>query len=783
MFDRRGFLKKYARTLLATSLWPPLSAQGEAPQVRGGNPPVPGGQQDQAPFISPGLMAPPPTCPCQQVTYVCGRGEVENYFRSLSHPSGYQQDLKANCELRREAPYAAIEELETYLRQHPQVSPQRETQRTLMRVHYILAQLHCYIGNMDKAIAHFQSEYGIAASLGLKKDLVALEKILGIARFRRGQVRNWIARHNPESSLFPLSLTARFSDVADSEEAVRDFLKYLDQQPEDFEEKWFLNLAYMAVGKYPDDVPPKHLIAPAAIQAKNDFGRFTDVAPALDLAVFSMAGSVIMDDFDNDGYLDLVVSTGDHCEPLKYFHNNGDGTFEDRSARAGFSEQLGGFSIFQADYNNDGWMDIYVTRGAWETPVRNSLLRNNGDGTFTDMTAAAGLAIPATAGQAAAWGDYDNDGNVDLFMGNEYSPSQLFHNNGDGTFTDVAHEAGVDRTAFTKGAVWGDFDNDGWLDLYVSNEGSENFLYHNNHDGTFTEVARDLHVETPIWSFPVWFFDYDNDGWLDLYVSSHIESVAEVARGYLNLPPRVETNRLYRNRNGKSFQDVTREVGLERVSMPMGANFGDVDNDGFLDIYLGTGAPSYGAIVPNVLLRNVNGERFVDVTFSSGTGSLQKGHGIAIGNLFHDGQPAIFAQMGGMIPGDRYYSALFKSPGTGHNWIDVRLTGKKTNRAAIGARIKLTVEDKDKNQRNIFRVVTSGGSFGASPLQQHIGLGRATRIVTLEIWWPTSNTRQVFRDVGLNKYIVITEFDDTYAEMQFRPGQPVPPNGRPHTRG
>jgi hypothetical protein len=199
-----------------------------------------------------------------------------------------------------------------------------------------------------------------------------------------------------------------------------------------------------------------------------------------------------------------------------------------------------------------------------------------------------------------------------------------------------------------------------------------------------------------------------------------------------------------------------------------------VDNDGFLDIYLGTGAPSYAALVPNVLLRNVQGERFVDVTFASGTGTLQKGHGIAIGNLFHDGQPAIFAQLGGMIPGDRYYSALFRSPGNPNRWIDVKLVGKKTNRAAIGARIKLTVEDKEQKRRDIHRHVTSGGSFGASPLQQHIGLGNATRIVTLEIWWPTSDTRQTFHDVDVDQYIEVREFADHYVDLRPSPSRRVP---------
>src|SRR6516225_3926066 len=209
-------------------------------------------------------------------------------------------------------------------------------------------------------------------------------------------------------------------------------------------------------------------------------------------------------------------------------------------------------------------------------------------------------------------------------------------------------------------------------------------------DGTFREIAREMQVQTPIWSFPVWFWDYNNDGWLDLYVSSHYESVSQVLRSYLNLPTSAETHKLYQNINGKSFQDVTLQVGLNQVTMPMGANFGDVDNDGFLDFCLGTGAPSYGALVPNMLFRNVKGKRFVDITSSSGTGCLQKGHGVAIGNLFHDGQPAIYVQLGGMVPGDRYYNALYKSLGNQNNWIDVKLIGVRTNRAAIGARIKLT---------------------------------------------------------------------------------------------
>jgi len=768
--NRRSFLKQGASSLLATTMGPAFPLEGDALQGA----PRPGGQ------VATPLPAPPPINQLsayqllERATYVCGRGEVENYFRSAEKPAGFEQDLGTNCQLRARTPYDAIQELEAYIAAARQHSDRRDIQEMVLRARYILGQIYSFLGNLEKALDQFQADRELALALGLKDQAVALEKILGMTRFRRGQVENWVAHHHAQSSIFPLRPEARFTESTYAEEAIQDFLQYLEHEPHDLEEKWFLNLSFMSLGKYPEGVPPQHLLPLSAFESKDDIGRFVDVAPDLGVAVFAMAGSVIMDDFDNDGLLDLIISTGDHCQALHYFHNNGDGTFADQTAQAGLSKLLGGFSIFQADYNNDGWMDFYVVRGAWETPVRHSLLRNNGDGTFTDVTIEAGINIlPAVASQTAAWADYDNDGNVDLFVGAEHGPGRLFHNNGDGTFSDVSHLAGVDRAGFTKSAIWGDYDNDGYPELYVSNEGEENWLYHYNRDGTFTEIARQMHVETPIWSFPVWFWDYDNDGWLDLYVSSHYESVSHVMRSYLHQPTSAERHALYRNRQGKAFENVTRQVGLDVVSMPMGANFGDVDNDGWLDFYLGTGAPSYGAFVPNMLFRNVEGNHFVDITASSGTGSLQKGHGVAMGNLFHDGQPAMYVQLGGMVPGDRYYSALYKSPGNSNNWIDLKLVGVKTNRAAIGVRIKLTVEDAAHQRRDIHRHVCSGGSFGASPLQQLIGVGKATRIEALEIWWPTSGTRQTFHNVGLNQYIEVKEFAERHTQQQTRPTKPV----------
>ena len=640
--------------------------------------------------------------------------------------------------------------------------------KDVIQVHSILGDLLGYQGKMDEAIARWQAAYKVAEST-IPAMLPQLQETLGTVYLHKSEMENDVYRNPGDRCIFPPLHKTSYAKTDDSKKAIEYFTKYLEQKPDDLEVKWLLNLAYMTLGQYPDGVPAKYRIPAAGFESPEQIGRFVDVAAAAGVNLMSLAGGVIVDDFENNGLLDIVTSSSDDCESLHYFHNNGDGTFSDRTAQSGLAGQLGGLNLFQADYDDDGCLDILVPRGAWQFPSHLSLLRGNCDGTFTDVTRVAGLGNVMSATQAVVWADIDNDGWLDLFVGNEQGQSHLFRNRGDGTFEDIAHSAGVDRDGMTKSVVAGDYDNDGYVDFYVSNLNGENFLYHNNHNRTFSEVAHQAGVQLPMMSFSSWFFDYDNDGWPDIFVATFPLSLEDALRGYMGLPQNAETVKLYHNQGDGTFKDVTKEVGLDRSYNVMGANFGDIDNDGYLDMYLGTGSPPYGNLLPSVLYRNQEGKHFVNVSAAAGTGELHKGHGVAFADMDNRGYEDILTVIGGAVPGDAHAFRLFENPGNGNDWINIKLVGMKTNRAAIGARIKLTVENEGKGMRSIYRTVGSGGSFGASPLQQHIGLGKAARIVSLEIWWPTSNTRQNFTGVAKNQFIQIVEFEKDYTKLKRPP--------------
>ncbi|HEU5255607.1 MAG TPA: FG-GAP-like repeat-containing protein, partial [Vicinamibacterales bacterium] len=674
---------------------------------------------------------------------VDGFSEAGTALNNFEKPADWNQDALRICEYRQQA----IDKVNTALSRV--LAPEAEklrapfTPNEVMEGHLSLGQIHAYMGNMDRSIAQFEQAFKLA-QVNNPAALSDLEQMLGIAYIHKAEMDNGIYREPGDRCLLATKAGASLAKTDAFDEGVRHITALLDKRPGDVELKWFLNAAFMATGGYPNRVPPRYAIPPDAMASGENVGRFVDVSAQAGINSFSSAGGVIVDDFDNDGRLDLLTSNFDSCGRMQLFHRREDGSFEDRAMQAGLGNQLGGLNLSQADYNNDGCKDILVMRGGWELAQRRSLLRNNCDGTFTDVTAAAGLLTPVTSSQTAAWTDIDNDGWIDLFVGNEDAPLQLFRNRGDGTFDDIAAAAGVKRSFFTKAVAAGDYDNDGFPDLYVSNFRDGNVLFHNNGDRTFRDVTRVAGVPGADRGFPAWFFDYDNDGWDDIFASSYYLSIEEIGRSYLKLPLNATTMKLYRNAGDGSFLDVTGAANLEKVLMPMGSNFGDIDNDGFLDIYLGTGSPSYVSLAPSMLLRNKNGASFVDVTVASGTGEMHKGHGVAFADLDNDGDEDIVFKVGGATPGDAHAFRLFENPGSGNDWLGIHLVGVRTNRAAIGARIKVTVENTGGGRRSMYRTVNSGGSFGASPLEQHIGLGKAARVAEVEIKWPASGTRQVF---------------------------------------
>jgi hypothetical protein len=592
----------------------------------------------------------------------------------------------------------------------------------------------------------------------------------GVTALRRGETENCVMCRGESSCILPIVPAAVHTNPTGSRLAIRHFTEYLQQFPDDLGVRWLLNLAHMTLGEHPDKVEPRFLIRlDHFLKSEFDIGKFRDIGHRVGVNRFNMAGGAVMEDFDNDGRLDLAVTAFDPAQSMAYYRNAGDGTFEDRTEPAGLIPLLGGKYLVQTDYNNDGRMDLFISRGAWFLlPMPQTLLRNDGDGKFRDVTREAGLS-EAVNSTSSRWADYDNDGRLDVLIVCERQSNRLYHNRGDGTFEEVSARARVQQEphAFCKGADWIDYDNDDYPDLFINNLKGDAQLFHNNRDGTFTDVTVSMGIDGPRNGFPCWAWDYDNDGWLDIFATCYDYKLADVVNGLIGEPYGGLQNRLFHNVNGNRFEDKTKEAGLNQAFATMGSNFGDFDNDGFLDFYLGTGDPDLSTLVPNRMFKNVGGSRFSEITASSGTGNLQKGHGVACGDWDRDGDVDLFIEMGGAIIGDRYHNILFQNPGQGNHWLTVKLVGKKTNRAAIGARIKVvTAGDQPLT---VHRHVSSGSSWGANPLEQHVGLGKAGTVATLEVHWPTSGTTQVFHDIPADQAIEVTEFAPGYRKLDWKP--------------
>ena len=589
--------------------------------------------------------------------------------------------------------------------------------------------------------------------------------IAALAAIRKAENENCLCCLDGQSCLFPISDQGVHAEKAGSKRAVKFLNRCLQLDPTNMRAVWLLNIAAMTLGEYPAQVPKKFRLPASRLKSVESFPRFPNVAAQLKVDTLSLAGGAIADDFDGDGMVDIVCSNWNPKGQLEFFRNQGDGTFERQTEQANLIGITGGLNVNHADYDNDGDLDLFVMRGGWlgrAGSFPNSLLQNSGAGVFRDVTFEVGLGAPYAPTQTSAWADYDNDGDLDLYVGNEALPNQLFENHG-GKFRDRAAIAGVADASMTKGVAWGDANGDDLPDLYVSNLGKPNRLFINIGKGRFVDRAEDAGVVEPAEGFPTWFWDFNNDGNLDLYASRFQQGVEHVATDYLQIGKTQSVDAHYQGNGKGGFTDVTESLGLSVTTQPMGCNFGDLNNDGYLDFYLGTGYPAVEGIMPNLMYLNKQGDSFIDVSAAGGFGHLQKGHGIAFADFDNDGDQDVLAQLGGWFLGDNFQNSFFRNPGFDANWIKIRLVGKQSNRFGVGARIRLEVTDDDK-VRSIYRTVGYGSSFGGNPYRQEIGVSKAKTINLIEVHWPRTGKTQRFEDVDVNQSITIDESKNVIAK-------------------
>ncbi|MBV9181710.1 MAG: CRTAC1 family protein [Acidobacteria bacterium] len=487
-------------------------------------------------------------------------------------------------------------------------------------------------------------------------------------------------------------------------------------------------------------------------------------------------------DYDNDGWMDIYLVNSGKCDffdpepPLRnaLYHNNRDGSFADVTDRAGVGGGGYGQGVAVGDYDGDGFPDLYVTQYG-----RNILYHNNGNGTFTDVTEKAGLAAPGWS-SSAVWFDYDNDGKLDLFVcqfvefskeknkdcraGEDakrgyciphlYHPtaSWLFHNNGDGTFTDVTKPAGL---ANHLGKAWGvvasDINNDGRVDLFVANDTVANFLFANRGKGKFDEIGESAGVAysadgRPRSGMGVDSADFDQDGWMDLFV-------ANVDR---------EMYSLYRNNHDESFDDQSGPTGIAAATQLMsgwGLKFLDFDNDGELDLFLANGNPDdlierihpqVGYEEPPLLFRNV-GKSFHNVSAEGGPvfQTPLSARGLAVGDFNNDGGADLLISVNNAAP------ILLRNKVAARNrWLGVKLVGRKSNPDAVGARITYRAQDLERSRTKV-----GGGSY----LSDHdpriiLGIGQRTKVDWIEVKWPLpGGGTERFENLPINRYITIVE--------------------------
>ncbi|MDZ4083607.1 MAG: CRTAC1 family protein [Bdellovibrionales bacterium] len=655
----------------------------------------------------------------------------------------------------------------------------------LSALHERLGELYAFEeASLHLAIKTMSEAHKLAT---IAKDDPAISRTLsrlGLLQLRLGEVTNCLGNHNRDSCVFPLTENARHKDKAGSTAAIESFNAYLVRHPDSYHAKWLLNVAHMTLGTFPSGVPKKHRLPLERVRGVEKEKMMTELSIPLGLDRRGRAGGAYVDDLNEDGFSDIVFSDRDDCAPTLLFLSNKNGGFTDATKGSGLEEQKGVTAIFPTDFDNDGKLDLYLTRGAWDRvdsnpfykiPVFNALLKNLGGGKFKDVTKEVGLLEGRSTAVSANWADYDSNGWADVFVCNESYGVELYLNQ-KGKFINHTAPSGINTKGFMcKSSTHTDVNGDGKQDLFLSllhldasrpgltGKGAPNRLYLNLGGGKFklAETPVTLTMANPALSYPSLFFDYDRDGIDDLYVGSfNWPNFESVARGFFGLKNNGDKSALFKGRSDGSFEDVSRKSGIAIADTAMAAAVGDLRNSGYQDLFVGSGGVSLGDVAPNALYQNENGKKFTDISVSQRVGSLQKGHGISFADVNNDGALDVFVRNGSGFPSDVGFPQFFVNDRVRGNWLKISLEGKTANRAALGARVRAYV-GKDIIQRT----VGAGASFGSNSIVVHLGLGKLSSIEKLEIRWPTPDSTkaiQIFQNVQANQFLKITEGQDTF---------------------
>ncbi len=546
------------------------------------------------------------------------------------------------------------------------------------------------------------------------------------------------------------------------DEAARQFYLALEME-NNWLDRWLLHVAMEGMTGDKPPIPDQARFPVAPLPAGQPRLVFEDIAPRLGIDRFDGNGTCSWGDVDNDGDQDLVLAGSGTF--LAVYRNEG-GRFREVTEEVGLAQVPSGYSLNLVDYDNDGWMDLYLTLNGWSGPMENRLYRN-ARGRFVDVTKASG-AGDAGSGFVSVWGDLDNDGLLDFAVANgvlrDGSTPQVYRNKGDGTFANVTREAGIVEPAEwgAIGVALGDYDRDGDLDLLINGlDSAPNRLYRNDGKWRFTEVARKAGIAQPPHNgFVCFFTDYDNDGWPDILTTSLApwEAVVEGLRaGFAPASARAihnDATRLFRNQGNGTFTDVTFAAKLYHPMGVMGAGVADVDNDGYVDFYFGTGDPQLSRLEPNRFFRNRGDGTFADLSGAGGFARPgNKGHGVSFIDLDGDGGLEIYAQLGGHYPGDHARNAFYRvRGGPKHHWIAFDLEGVRSNRFAIGAAVTVKA-----GGMTIHREVKGGEGFGATnPYRVHMGLGAMERVDSIKVIWP-GGAKQAVAVTGLDRIYRVKE--------------------------